>query len=252
MELSDLKEVGLSEGEIRVYRALLEFGESTSTKLAKKARVSSSKIYEITDRLIEKGIVSSVKKEGVLHFFAADPEMLRDFLRQKEEEIQREKSIVDSLMPALLGQYKKTKEETEVNVFYGWKGLKTAFLSLENSLGRGDESLVFGASIGKSPEQADVFFSQHQKRVEERGYKVRIIFNEDMRKRKQRHEYYDKSKLHEIRYLHQTTFTELYVYKDYVLILMLLENPIGIRVRGKEAVASFVQFFETMWRQAKK
>lgn len=252
MELADLKEVGLTDGEIKVYKALLEFGDTTSTKLAKKARVSASKIYEITDRLIEKGIISSVKKEGVLHFSAADPERLRDFLRQKEEDIQREKKIVENLMPALLGQYKKTKEEIGVNVFYGWKGLKTAFLSLENSLGKGDESLVFGASIGKSPEQADVFFRQHQQRVEERGYKVRIIFNEDMRKRKLRHEYYDKSRLHKVRYLHQTTFTELYVYKDYVLILMLLEDPIGIRVRGKEVVASFVQFFETMWRQAKK
>ena len=154
-------------------------------------------------------------------------------------------------MPALALQYQKTKEETEVNVFYGWKGLKTAFLSLENSLGEGDESLVFGASIGKNPEQGDIFFRQHQQRVEERGYKVRIIFNEDMRKRKQRHDYYDNHKLHEIRYLHQTTFTELYIYKDYVLVLMLLENPIAIRVKGTDAVQSFRQFFETMWQQAK-
>jgi predicted transcriptional regulator len=251
MQLTNLKEIGLTEGEIRVYKALLEFGDSTSTKLAKKARVSASKIYEITARLIDKGIISSVKKEGVLHFSAADPERLRDFLKQKEDGIQREKDIVENLMPILSGQYQKTKEEIEVNVFYGWKGLKTAFLSLENSLGKGDESLVFGASVGKSPEQADVFFRQHQQRVEERGYKVRIIFNEDMRKRRQRYEYYDISRLHEIRYLHQTTFTELYVYKDYVLILMLLEDPIGIRVRGREVVASFVQFFETMWKQAR-
>ena len=155
MELTNLKEIGLTDGEIKVYKALLEFGDSTSTKLAKKARVSASKIYEITDRLIGKGIISSVKKEGVLHFSAADPEMLRDLLKKKEEEIKRERDIVESLMPALLGQYKKTKEEIGVNVFYGWKGLKTAFLSLENSLGKGDESLVFGASIGKNPEQAD-------------------------------------------------------------------------------------------------
>jgi predicted DNA-binding transcriptional regulator len=251
MELLNLKEIGLTDGEIKVYNALLEHGDLTSTKLAKAAKVSTSKVYEITDRLIDKGIISSVKKEGILHFSAADPERLLDFIRTKEKEIQKEKSIVESLMPALLNQYKRTREETEVNVFYGWSGLKTAFLSLENSLGKGDESLVFGASIGKSPKQADIFFRQHQQRVEERGYKVRIIFNEDMRARKQRHEYYDQSPLHEIRYLHQTTFTELYVYKDYVLILMLLKNPIGIRVRGREVVESFGQFFETMWRQAR-
>ena len=252
MRLTDLKKIGLTEGEIKVYRTLLVSGELTSTKLARKARVSVSKIYEITDRLTEKGVISSVKKNNIIHFTAADPKRLLDFLKQKEEEIEQERSIVENMMPALLSEYKKTKGDVEVNVFYGWDGLKTAFLSLENSLGPGDESLVFGASIGKDPKQGDMFFRQHQSRVEKRGYKVRIIFNEDLRKRKVRHEYYDKSRLHEIRYLHQATMTELYIYKEHVLILMLLRKPIAIRVRGKEAVGSFTQYFKSLWKQAKK
>ncbi|MHA2069961.1 MAG: helix-turn-helix domain-containing protein, partial [Candidatus Thorarchaeota archaeon] len=73
MEIQDLRNIGLTDGEIRIYEALLELGETTRTQLAKKSGVSPSKIYDVTNRLIEKGIVSAVKKDGILHFSAANP-----------------------------------------------------------------------------------------------------------------------------------------------------------------------------------
>ena len=198
--------------EINVYNALLELGETTRTELAKKSGISPSKIYDVANRLLEKGIISSVKKDGILNFSPADPERLKDFIQQKEEE--SEKKIVELLLPSLLARFNETKEKTDVEVFYGWEGLKTAFVSLENSMSKKDESLVFGASIGKNPEQTDIFFNKHQQRVEKRGYKVRIIFNEDMRKRRDRYKYYVNHKKHEIRFLHQETFTELYIQRS--------------------------------------
>jgi hypothetical protein len=98
--------------------------------------------------------------------------------------------------------------------------------------------------------RADMFFSQHQRRVEKKGYKVRIIFNSDMRARKDRYEYYVGHRLHEIRFLHSQTFTELYIYKKSVLFLMLLEKPIAINVKNMEVVDSFRKFFETLWKDA--
>ena len=105
MNIRDLTKIGLTEGEIKVYGALLELGETTRTELAKKSGISPSKIYDIVNRLMEKGIVSSVKKEGVLHFSAANPDRLRDFLQKKEEDILAERAIVGQLLPSLLAQY---------------------------------------------------------------------------------------------------------------------------------------------------
>ena len=89
MELSELKKIGLTDGEIRVYDALLELGETTRTSLAKKSGISPSKIYDVANRLIEKGIISSVKKQGVIHFSAADPERIKGFLQHKEQELRK-------------------------------------------------------------------------------------------------------------------------------------------------------------------
>lgn len=251
MDVSDLRKLGFTGGEVRVYDALLELGETTRAKLARKSGVSPSKIYEVVSRLSEKGLVSSVRKQGRLHFSAANPERLQDFLEQKESEIAQERQLIASLLPSLSARYKKTEEEADVEVFYGWRGLKTVFLSLENSMSKKDESLVFGASIGKNPKQADIFFRSHQQRVEKQGYKVRIIFNDDMRARKDRYKYYVGHGKHGIRFLHSRTLTELYVYKKSVLFLLLLEKPIAINVKSAEVVSSFRQFFETMWKEAK-
>lgn len=252
MNINDLTKLGLTSGEIKLYYALLELGESTRTHLSKKSGISPSKIYDVANRLIEKGIISSVKKNGVTHFSAADPEKLKDYVLQKEEEIKKEKQMVDEILPELLEKYQKTKEQVDVEIFYGWDGLKTILNSLENSMDKKDECLIFGASIGQDPQQADIFFKQYQQNIDKRGHKVRIIFNEDLRLRKERHKYYDNHKLHEIKYLYTNTLTELYVYKKAVLILILLKKPLAINIKSKDAVDAFNKFFETMWKLAKK
>lgn len=251
MELADLKKIGLTEGEIRIYDALLELGESTRTQLAKKSGVSPSKIYDVANRLLEKGIISSVKKNGTIHFSAADPERLKDFLEQKEEDILKEKKIVDKILPTLLLKYQKTNDETDIEVFYGWKGMKTCYDDIAKRLGKGDVNYIFGASMGQDWKQADIFFQQYYRKVQKSRYKIKIIFNENVRKHKPRTETYVKSVRHEVRYLYQDTFSEFNFYKDTVLFVMLLKKPIVIRVKNKEAADSFRKFFEIMWKQAK-
>jgi len=54
MDISPLKEAGLTEGEIRVYLALLELGLSTSGPILEKSGITKSIIYRILDKLIKK------------------------------------------------------------------------------------------------------------------------------------------------------------------------------------------------------
>jgi HTH-type transcriptional regulator, sugar sensing transcriptional regulator len=252
MGLIDLKKIGLTDGETKLYSALLDLGESTRTELAKKSGVSPSKIYDIANRLLEKGIISSVTKNGVIHFSAANPERIKDFLKKKEEELEAEKKLVDQMLPALLTKYQKTDEETDVEVFYGWEGMKTVFNDIVKTLSKGDHNYVFGASAGKQSKQADIFFSQYFKRVEEKGYAVNIIFNENLRGHKERTEYYSKHAKHKVRYLNQDTFAELNIYGDRVLIILLLENPVIIRIKNKEASKSFKKYFDLAWKLSEK
>ncbi|MFH1827998.1 MAG: helix-turn-helix domain-containing protein [Nanoarchaeota archaeon] len=251
MDISDLKRIGLTEGEFKVYSALLDLGETTRTELAKKSGISPSKIYDVANKLLEKGIISSVKKNGVIHFSAANPERLKDFLANKEEEIKKEQKLIDELMPSILSRYQKTKEDVDIEVLYGWEGMKTVYMGLANSLSKKDINYVVGASLGKNSEKSDLFFIQYFKQVKKRGYKQMIIFNEDVRGHKKRTEFYRKNPIHEIKYLYQNTYTEFNCYKDNVLIIMLLAKPIIIRIKNKEAAESFKKYFNSLWNIAK-
>jgi len=250
MDLTNLKKIGLTEGEIKLYNALLELGESTRTELAKKSGISPSKIYDVANRLLEKGIISSVKKNGVIHFSAASPERIKEFLKNKENEIEKEKSLIDQMLPMLLAKYQKTEEDIDIEVFYGWEGMKTVFNDIVKTLNKGELNYVVGASKGYDNKQADIFFSQYYLKKRKKGFGTKIIFNENVRENKKRTRIFKES-LNKIRFLHQDTFTEINLYKNTVLIIILLKKPIILRINNNEAADSFKKFFDSMWKISK-
>jgi len=63
-----LKEIGLTEGEIKIYLALLELGSSSITSIIKRSGISGSKAYEVLDRLAKKGLVNFIIKNNILIF----------------------------------------------------------------------------------------------------------------------------------------------------------------------------------------
>jgi len=50
-----LKEIGLQEGEITLYLALLKLKETTATQIAQHTGVHRSHIYDLIEKLKEKG-----------------------------------------------------------------------------------------------------------------------------------------------------------------------------------------------------
>ncbi len=251
MKLAELHKIGLTEGEIKVYQALLELGECTKTSLAKHSGVAPSNIYDITNRLLEKGLISKVEKNGVAHFSAASPRRILDFLDEKKQEIDKEKTVAQALLPLLLLQFQKTAEKVNIEVFQGWKGLATIFTDLLDECKTEDENIVFGASKGEQSEQADRFFLKYSKLREKKGILTKIIFNEELRKRKQRIEFFLRSRKYSVKFLPQATWAEIMVYKNRTCILILAREPLSIRITSKEVADSFRQYFEILWKQAR-
>jgi sugar-specific transcriptional regulator TrmB len=252
MEFAELRRIGLTEGEIKIYDALLELGECTKTALAKRSGIAPSNIYDVTNRLVEKGIVSRVEKNGVAHFSAANPRHILDYIDEKEKEIGKERDFVNSILPTLLMKFSEKREKVAVEVFQGWNGMKTVFEDLIAECGEGDACHVFGASKGESDEQADRFFVKYSKLRESKGIVTNIIFNEELRERHDRIDFFLKSSKYNVRFFQQSTPAEIMLYKDVSCIIILTKEPLVIRVSGKEVAESFRQYFDVMWGIAKE
>ena len=87
-----LQQLGLTEGESKVYEALLSLGSSTVGPIVKKSGVAYSNIYEILNRLLEKGFVSFVTKEKTKYFQAAEPTRIKDYLEKQEAEFRKNRT----------------------------------------------------------------------------------------------------------------------------------------------------------------
>lgn len=115
-----LENLGLEEPEVKTYLALLDLGEATATKLAERAGLGRVHIYQITTKLIEKGLASYVIKNNVKYFRAANPETLLKELQQKEDNLKK-------IIPELKARQQLTKSETKVEIYRGTEGINTIF-----------------------------------------------------------------------------------------------------------------------------
>ena len=100
MDLTGLKELGWSEGEVRVYAAVLESGIGSLNKIQEKTGIERRNIYDILNKLIEKGFVSYTLEKGKKTYQCIHPGKIREEIRRRttalrklEEKIPEEKNI---------------------------------------------------------------------------------------------------------------------------------------------------------------
>lgn len=248
MDTKPLERIGLTKSEIKVYLALLKLGQTTTGPIVDEAKVTRSKIYDILERLKNKGLVSHIIKESTKHFSAADPNNIIDYLEKKEEEIKSEKKVVKTILSELLLQQGLAKNKKIAEVFVGIKGMRNAFNVLINEFDPKEAYYAFGAGKGENVKQIQIFFSKlHQQRISKK-VKSYIIFNESSRGLFKPQE---KSKYVEARYLIESTPTAINIYKDYTIIAILSKEPITFLVKNKETANSFREYFKVMWKIAK-
>jgi sugar-specific transcriptional regulator TrmB len=244
-----LRKVGLTEGEIKVYLALLELGSTTSGKITKKCGISGSKVYEVLDRLMNKGLAASIIKNGVKNFEAASPERIMDYMEEKKKDIEKEKISIQKIIPQLLLRRKEAKNAA-ARVFTGWEGLKTANEDIINTLKKGEEWLSMG--LTEQPKSWEVYFTKRQKVRAQKGIIQKHLLNE---KYKSLYEQRKKLPHTEFRFLpkefEMPTSTEIYANKVMIMIISK-EDPMAIMIESDAVADSFRKYFYALWRTAKK
>lgn len=248
--MQQLKDLGLTDGEIAVYRALLKIGQSTKTAIVDESGISPANLYDIANRLAEKGLVAITTIDNVKHFSAAHPEALKDLLESKRKAIDEQELTLGNILPQLRAEYEETSTKQSVEIFTGWEGLKTVFADMLREMQAEDECLVSGASITSHPTKADRFFLRQSKLRADKGIKLRIIFSEELKQRQNRIEFFLKNDLCEVRFLHQNSLSETMLYNDTAIMLMLGDTIQAIRIRDPGVASTLKEQFEILWETA--
>src|SRR3989344_3673170 len=107
-----LQTLGFTHSEIAVYQALIKLKSSTTGPIVQQAHISSGKIYEILNKLIEKGLVTYITKAGRKYFQVTNPKRFYDYIEKKEQDLRQTKEQLQEMV-ASFQQALQTKEETQ-------------------------------------------------------------------------------------------------------------------------------------------
>jgi HTH-type transcriptional regulator, sugar sensing transcriptional regulator len=246
-----LEQIGLTDGETKVYLSLLELGTTTTGPLVKTAGISASKAYGILDRLAKKGLVGHVMKGGVKHFQATEPKRIVDYVAEKERELAEKKLQILSLLPELelrqnMGAGKRTAE-----IYEGKKGVTNLFLNILDDLKPGEEYFVIGAGYGfdDSTGLRNFFQKYHSARAKQK-IKVNMLANHSVKDK-----LVPATREHsEIRFLPEELITSVQItfYKEKTFIVLWSKDPVGVLIHNQEIVQGFNAYFNLFWHKAQR
>ncbi len=239
-----LQEFGLSEAEAKVYLALLETGSTLAGPIIKKTGLHRGTTYQILQRLLEKGLASSVRKGKKQYFEPANPDRLMDVLKEKTGQLHR-------ILPSLKQKLAENKEQQEVTVYQGAKGIRSALDKMLEDLGRQGTYYDFGVS-GLFREIMGPYWDLWQQRKKVQGIKSYVIFTDELKKKNPQllRDYYGKARFHPKQYM---SMTDTMIYKEVVMLLIwTAKPPLAVVIKNKDNAQSYKNQFKLMWKFAKK
>ena len=240
MQKGSLTNLGLTEGESKVYLALLKSGSSTVGPIVKEAKVAYSNIYEILDRLLEKGLVSFIIKEKTRHYQAAPPSQLKGFLEKKESQLSQEKLSLKQLIPELEKLQEATQQQ-QAEIFIGLKGMKTAFERMTQEYSKSKQEYLFFYIAEEGFEQADDFFARIYPKF--KHIPAKGIANIKYKKSK-----FIKQAHFKMKYVNFPIPSNIDILNDKVL-LTSWQQPLAILITSKDMADKFRQYFYSIWNK---
>jgi sugar-specific transcriptional regulator TrmB len=234
----ELKELGLTNNEIKVYLTLLENGILNPTHLAQKTGMHRSYIYDTLERLLDRGIINTILVNNKKHYQPVDPKALREIFELKLKQI-------DSILPQLSGLFKATKEETRIELHKGKNVYLTLIKDLLANMKENDTIYLLGVDENILETVEPIYLKQYFRIAKEKNITEKAIIAKGAKRledpiveyRELDHGFFDETTIE----IHQNKVFFFVWSKPYYLII----------IEDKNVANTFRKQFELLWTIAK-
>ena len=243
------QECGLTEGEAKVYFALLELERATAGQIAKKTALQRSVVYYCIDALLKKGLISFMVKNNVHYYHAESSKKLFNVIQERKRKLDSAEKSVEKMMEQIEEQRKKLVISPG-RVFMGWSGLKTAFQDVVNTMNRGEEYYVYGISQRPVPyDRFQRFLGNFHKIRGKKGIRAKILIAKHLKSTVGKAR--ESEQPTEVRYFESEEKSPaiFYVYKHKVMMSMWVEEPFALIIENKEIADALRNYFLVMWKK---
>jgi sugar-specific transcriptional regulator TrmB len=227
-----LLEIGFQEKDADIYLALTALKQSTIADLIKKTSIERRTIYDVLERLMQRGFASYFEENGKKIYLPTKPEIILSELEQKKENFEK-------IIPKLKS-LEENKEQARVEILKGVKGLKTIFTEIINSK---ETHYAFGnIALFISDEKYKSAVEMFLDYLEGRNVKEKIIYpkGEPIKKIKGgQYKPLDKSLIPPTPKIIYGNTTVQFIFTDPITI---------IKIENKEITKTHKKYFESFWK----
>lgn len=170
MDFNELKELDLTAGQIKVYQAILEHGRSGIHDIQAKTSLERRAIYDILNKLIDKGFVTYIDEKKARRYQSTHPRNLKEAIEQKQETL---KTLYNKL-PQINDLFSYSKPKIRAEVYRGNDALK----ALLNEALESNATYWIGGNSGVETcsEEMKIWFKKWtRKRVEQKKFMYDLV-----------------------------------------------------------------------------
>lgn len=238
-----LRQIGLTDGEIRVYEAVVTLGKSSTGPIMEKSGISSSKVYLILNKLVEKGFVTFSIENNVKIFLAANPINIIEYIDQQQQDLEKTKNEAKDLVQdinKLIG----SNEDEVAKVYKGQKSLRTAFQNIMDNL---DDDFLFIGAPSYELESLQLFFQNLQTLRQDK--KIKTLGIADMSTQKEYTKIFKGKKNINLKFRDFPFPHAIAIGKDRIIISMWDPVVIGFEIESGRIAKRYRDFFYTLWNK---
>ncbi|MBI5061298.1 MAG: hypothetical protein HZB67_03210 [Candidatus Aenigmarchaeota archaeon] len=235
-----LRKIGLSKGEIKVYTALLDLGLTSVGRVHEKTGIERRNIYDILNKLIERGLVSYIFEKKKRFYQLTHPNKILSFLEERKHEFETIKKEIKREIPSLIKKYEMKKPKIGAEIYRGPEGLKAI---LEDVLNYKDTYFIGGGLyiVKRTPSLWRVF-NRRRIRLGVRWYS---LAREEVRGHP-----VTKERLFYTRFLPKEFSVNpnvIWIYGNKVANVLWTEDIFVFLIENKEIAENYKKYFEYLW-----
>ena len=233
-----LKELGLTDNEIRIYLLLLQEGTLNPTMVSQKLGLHRGYVYDALERMQEKLVVNSILQNNKKMFQATPPENIVQLLKARLENFQ-------SIVPDLTQIMNLERDDTRVELHKGKKVYRIILRDIMATCKRNETVLVVGVDEQNLLTTVEpIYLRQYFNFIARQGIKEQVIMAKGKSKTSAKNVEYrflDKKYVGKVEHI---------IYASKVALFLLGTPRYLIIIDNNEVADTYRKQFELLWGQA--
>lgn len=239
--LATLTKLGLKESEAQIYMTTLEQGETTILLLAKATGIKRGTVYEITNRLLERGFLKVTMAEKRRFLVAEDPQTISAKFKEYSD-------TLFSQLPQFLALQNSNEYKPKITYYEGEDGI---WQILDDTLHQNEEILSFDSVANiyhlVNPQKVEDYI---KRRVTKKISTRIIALESDVSKLWLKR---GVEELRDIRIIPKAKYNfaaDIEIYGNKVAIMSYKDHLFGIVIESEQISQLYRSAFELMWQGA--